>query len=322
MIFFAALGALITCASLEAEAAPHPETNMVVETSFQSQKPYANPFIDVELDVVFSAPDGTALKVPAFWAGGDTWKVRYASPLAGVHRYRTVCSDTSDSGLHGVEGQVQIVAYTGDNTLYRHGPLKIAADQRHFAHADGTPFFWLGDTWWKCLAKRLDWDGFRELTADRKTKGFTVVQIVCVPYPDEDSFEEMWENEGGKPYLDKAFTQVNPDYFDYADRRFRHLIDEGIVPAIVGAWARHDCDAMKVAGVEGLKRHWRHLVARYGAFPVVWIVAGEVSEELRYGRGPWGEVAKDTAQNKLAKLCLSVIQYTHEARPCIGGDSC
>ena len=248
--------------------------------------------MNAELDVLFSAPDGAEMKVPAFWAGDDTWKVRYASPLTGRHRYRTVCSDSSNGGLHGVEGKIEIKPYTGENKLYRHGPVRIADDQRHFAHEDGTPFFWLGDTWWKCLAKRLDWDGFRELTADRKTKGFTVVQIVCGPYPDEDPFEEMWENEGGKPYLDRPFTQVNPAYLDYADRRLEHLVDEGIVPAIVGSWARADCDSMKAVGVEGLERHWRYLVARYGAFPVVWIVAGEVSEELRYGRGPWGEVAK------------------------------
>lgn len=265
---------------------------MVLEIAFESRKARGNPFTDVELDVVFASPDGARLRVPAFWAGGKTWKARYASPVLGLHRYRTECSDTGDAGLHGVEGEVEIVPYTGTNPLYRHGPIRIADDRRHFAHADGTPFFWLADTWWKDLCKRMSFDDFRELTADRKAKGFTVVQIVCGTYPDEDAFEEMWENEGGKPYLDHAFRQANPNYFDYADRRLRHLADEGIVPAIVGSWARADCDSMKFVGVEGLKRHWRHLVARYGAYPVVWIVAGEAPEDLRYGRGPWGEVAK------------------------------
>ena len=265
---------------------------MVTEIAFHSPKDYANPFTDLELDVLFTNPHGSEIKVPAFWAGGDTWKVRYASPLSGTHHFRSECSDTGNAGLHGIEGPIEIVPYTSDNPLYRHGPIQVASDHRHFAHADGTPFFWLGDTWWKCLAKRLTWEGFQELASDRKAKGFTVAQIVCGPYPDEDAFEEIWENEGGKPYLDRPFTRVNPAYFDYADRRFKHLVDEGIVPAIVGCWARGDCDSMKSVGVEGLKRHWRYLVARYGAYPVVWIVAGEVSEDRRRGRGPWGEVAK------------------------------
>lgn len=40
-----------------------------------------------------------------------------------------------------------------------------------------------------------------------------------------------------------------------------------------------------------LKRHWRSLVARYGAYPVVWIVAGEIADETKWGQGPWAEVA-------------------------------
>ena len=44
-------------------------------------------------------------------------------------------------------------------------------------------------------------------------------------------FEERWENEGGKPYLTRDFTVVNPKYFEYADRRIQHLVDNGIVPA-------------------------------------------------------------------------------------------
>ena len=45
------------------------------------------------------------------------------------------------------------------------------------------------------------------------------------------------------------------------------------------------CDAE--VGVEGYKRHWRHLVARYGALPVVWIVGGEAKDS----QGPWSQVA-------------------------------
>ena len=29
---------------------------------------------------------------------------------------------------------------------------------------------------------------------------------------------------------------MNPKYFDFADRRIKHLVDEGMVPAIVGGW--------------------------------------------------------------------------------------
>ncbi len=64
------------------------------------------------------------------------------------------------------------------------------------------------------------------------------------------------------------------------------------MPAVVGAWGRSDCDAMKVVGVEGLKRHWRYLIARYGAYPLVWIPGGEIDSDAKWGFGPWGEVVK------------------------------
>ena len=260
--------------------------NVAAEITFQAGKSHPNPFADIALDVVFTDASGVANKVPGFWAGGDQWKVRYASPAVGTHRYRTICSDTSDTGLHDVTGAIEIKPYTGDNPLYRHGTIRVAKDQRHFEHADGTPFFWLGDTWWKNLCKRMTWDGFQELTADRKAKGFTVVQIVCGPYPDEGAFEDRWENEGGKPYETRDFSRVNPAYFDFADQRIQHLVEAGIVPAIVGGWGRGDCDGMKLAGVDGLKRHWRHLIARYGAYPTIWIIGGESEGPL------WTEVAR------------------------------
>ena len=268
------------------------QANQVAEIIFEAGKPHPEPFLQVTLDVEFTDPDGAKKLVPAFWAGKNQWKVRYASPLVGVHAWRSVCSAADDTGLHGVTGKVEITPNTGTNPLYRHGPVRVAKDGRHFEHADGTPFFWLGDTWWKGLCKRLTWDGFQELTKDRVAKGFTVVQIVCGPYPDESFLDDRIVNEGGKPYESRDFTRINPQYFDYADRRFQHLLDAGLSPAIVGAWGRSDCNSMQAVGVEGLKRHWRYLVARYAAYPVFWILAGEIPDQTKWGEGQWGEVGK------------------------------
>lgn len=257
------------------------EANVVVEIPLRAGKAYSNPFQEVTLDVVFTDPGGAKKTVPAFWAGRNEWKVRYASPVVGAHTYRSICSDSDDAGLHAIEGRVEIKPYTGNNPLYRHGPIQVAADRRHFEHADGTPFFWLGDTWWKGLAGRLTWEGFQKLTADRKAKGFTVVHIIGGgPFPDEPLFDERWKNEGGWPYT-RDFVSVNPEYFQYADRRFQHLVDAGIVPVIVGAWGWHRPGMVpndKIDAGEGkwFYRHWRYLIARYGAYPVVWITAGEM----------------------------------------------
>ena len=84
----------------------------VVEWSYSSYKSYSDPFNGVELDVVFISPNGREQRVPAFWAGGQTWKARYASGLIGTHTYRTACSDTGNPDLHGVTGTIQ-TAYAG-----------------------------------------------------------------------------------------------------------------------------------------------------------------------------------------------------------------
>ena len=267
-----------------------PEQWVVFETSFTSARKYDNPFLDVQVDVVFRSGDQQWL-VPAFWAGGDKWTVRFAPPVQGDYTFQVKCSDPANQMVNGASQTLHVTAYTGDNPLLKHGFLRVAADKRHFEHADGTPFFWLGDTWWKCLCKRMTWEGFQELTADRKAKGFNVVQIVCGPYPDEGFLEPRLANEGGLPYESIKFDRVNPKYFDYADRRLKHLVDAGIAPAIVGAWGRGDCNSMEAIGAAGLKRHWRYLVARYSAYPVFWILAGEIPEETKWGQGPWAEVA-------------------------------
>ena len=117
----------------------------------------ADPYAEIDLHALVRDPHGRERRVPAFWRGGDRWSFRYASPLPGVHIYRTRCSDASDTGLHDRQGEIEVVPYEGDNPLYRHGPLRDSAGHPCLEHADGTPFPWLGDAWWMGLTKRLTW---------------------------------------------------------------------------------------------------------------------------------------------------------------------
>lgn len=247
--------------------------NVPVELTFTARGAYVNPFNQVVLDALFTDPAGAVRRVPAFWAGGKTWKVRYASPLAGAHTFRTECSATGDTGLHGRTGRVTVTPYRGKNPLYAHGPVQVAENKRHFEHADGTPFFWLGDTWWMGLCHRLPWpQGFKQLTADRVQKGYNVVQIVAGLYPDMHAFDPRGANEAGFPW-EEGYAHIRPEYFDAADRKLGHLVASGITPCLVGAWG-YFINWMSEAQ---LQAHWRYLIARYGAWPVVWCTAGEAN---------------------------------------------
>jgi hypothetical protein len=255
------------------ELAFRTEANRIVELSFHANGSYADPFNEVVLDLTVIDSRGRELRVPGFWAGGDLWKVRYASPVVGTHRFRCECSVKQDRGLHGVTGRIEVLPYTGHNPLHAHGPLQVAASKRYLEHADHTPFFWLGDTWWMGLSHRLRWpEEFQQLAADRKEKGFNVIQIVAGLYPDMPAFDPRGANEAGFPWTTN-YSRIRPEYFDAADQRLGYLVEQGFTPCIVGAWGYF----MPWMGVDKLKAHWRYLIARYGAWPVVWCAAGEAN---------------------------------------------
>ncbi|HEX4645975.1 MAG TPA: DUF4038 domain-containing protein [Verrucomicrobiae bacterium] len=246
------------------------KANEMVEWSLVSQKSYTDPFNEIELDVIVTTPDGGHLKVPAFWAGGQTWRMRYASSRCGTHSFVTVCSDRRNSSLDGIKGVIEIKPYAGTNAFFLHGPVRVAADKKHFEHADGTPFFWLADAWYMGLCRRLTPDEFKLLVADRVGKGFNVAQIVAGFYPDMAPFDERGAGEGGFPWT-QDYARINPKYFDAADARIKEMTGAGIAPCIFGGWG-YD---LPPVGLKRMKKYWRYLVARYGALPVFWCLAGE-----------------------------------------------
>src|SRR6185437_12210179 len=253
----AVTGAVVSAGAYGFAEATVATAGLATEWCYQSDKEYSDPFNQVEVDAIITTPSGSEERVPGFWAGESTWCVRYAPLAPGRYTVRSVCNDSSNRNLHGQSLALDVQPYAGMNSHYKHGPLRIAPDKRHFQHADGTPFFWLGDTWWMGLCKRLSWpDGFETLTTDRVHKGFTIVQIVAGLYPDMEPFDERGANEAGYPW-DRDFTKINPAYFDAADVRIRYLADHGLAACIVGFWGYF----IPRMGMEKVKKHWRYLVA-------------------------------------------------------------
>lgn len=274
-VIFVILTACLSSSGVAAvDNSPVPASSeRMVEWTIHSSKTYSDPFNDVEVDVVFT--DGrTSWRVPTFWRGGNAWTVRFAPPSPGKFFYHLESSDRHNPDLNGHGGQVIITPYRGNNDLLRHGMIRVSSNHRYFEQTDGTPFFWLGDTWWSGLSTRLSWEDFQQLTNDRKAKGFTVVQLVAglVPTGEEVAPIDPGDRDEGGAVWDKGFKQINPAYFDYADRRLQILLESGIVPAIVGGWR----GVLAQMGTVQMKKHWRYIIARYGAYPVFWIAGGEV----------------------------------------------
>jgi len=128
-------------------------------------------------------------------------------------------------------------------------------------------------------------------------KGFTVIQIIAGLYPDMPPFDPRGANEAGFPW-EADYTRINPRYFDAADLRIRYLVESGLTPCVVACWGYF----LPIMGVPKLKKHWRNLIARWGAYPVVWCLAGEGTmpfylsktkkEDAAAQKHGWTEIAK------------------------------
>ncbi len=273
--------------------------NHVLDIFFFAAKSSPDPFNLLEFDLLVKSPSGREMVVPGFWAGGRQWCVRFSSPETGVHTFTSRCTDLEDSGLQGIVGEIEVSQGSGEtNALIVHGGIRIRSDRRGFAHADGSPFLWLGDTWWMALGGRLGWpEDFLRLTEDRRRKGFSVVHVVAGLFPDMPVDSPRNSNAGG-PSWEAGFQRINPAFFDHADLKIRHLVSQGIVPLVVGCWGYY----LPALGMEKMRQHWRYLIARWAAYPVIWCLAGEATmpyylsdhaeEDVRLQREGWTKIGQ------------------------------
>lgn len=254
-----------------------------VEITVHAARTYANPYTDVDVSATFTSPQGQVYTMPGFWDGGDTWRVRFAPPTAGSWHYTTV---STDSGLAGRHGAINVSDSGGDLDIYRHGFLTTSDNDRYFTYADGTPFFWLGDSEASSMVgqTRLNESNdprfaseFKGIVDTRAKQGFTVVA-------ESELFVNNGAsgNEGGPAWAngDAGFMrQPSPGFWQNVDQRIRYISDKGMVTFLatgVGISLAGVDQATWNAGMRAdYERLARYMVARYGAFPVVWMTAQE-----------------------------------------------
>jgi hypothetical protein len=150
-------------------------------------------------------------------------------------------------------------------------PIRVSNNGHMFAHADGTPFFWMGDTAWLLLERLTRAEAERYLDT-RRCQGFTIVQIMVLHGADQTS------RAAGSALIDGdiAAPRIVPgyDYWDHLDWVIRTAADRGLYVALVPAWGSlADNGALTPANASG---YARFLGARYGRYPnVVWLVGGD-----------------------------------------------
>lgn len=278
--------------------------------SFTSKADVKNPFLDIVITAEFTGPSGRKITREAYWDGENQYKVSFAPTETGIWTYRLTAPE--QTGLHNNRGEIECVAYTGDLPIYKHGFIKVSDQKNYLTYHDGTPFFWLGDTHWGFVSGER-WDQsnhpqmqsmFKGMVDRRCEQGFTVYQTNLRP----ESYM------GNTHYWQDGCEGTLPDvgfYQNEVDKRMLYIADKGLVNALGFAWFMSILHKPEVQ-----KNLTRYIVARYGALPIVWTLAGEVAGYDKANRQAcidgWREIALLVEKLDGGYHTLQTAHYTNE----------
>ncbi len=241
------------------------------EITLHAERTYAHPFEDVDVTAMFSGPKGVTLRRPAFWDGGDTWRIRFAPTAPGNWTYVTTCSNAVDLGLNQVKGQIHAIPNTSTLPVYQHGFLRVSDNKRSFCYRDGKPFFWLGEVHWLWEKERLEesnkpgWTSeFRGMVDKRKVQGFNVYQVELFDWWQGATLGGSSSNKVSELNLASFQKNIDPKWKYLADNGFVVATTLGILPK----------DASPELG-KRVARIAKYVCARYGAYPSAWLMFQE-----------------------------------------------
>lgn len=270
-----------------------------LELRFTSTVRYDNPVQDVTLHAHFTAPSGREYTVPGFWDGDNVWRVRFAPDEEDWWQYTTFCSDPDNGGLHDHQGAFECNEGEGLTAFENHGPVRLAANRRYLAHADGKPFFWLGDTGWygSLLATDEEWTYY---CWTRARQGYTAVQIQTTQWAALPNGDRLGEHA----FTGNERIVINPAFFQRLDQRLDTLNRFGLLAVPVLLWTAVWMDpAMnRLNPGNSLPEDQaivlaNYMVARWQAHDVAWILNGDGRYEggvaarwRRIGQAVFGEV--------------------------------
>jgi len=220
---------------------------------------HGNPFVDVELDAVFTRPDGTEVRVGGFYDGDGVYVVRALADAEGEWRFVTRSTARSLDGLSGTA--VVTAAREG-----AHGPVRV--DGFHFRHADGTRHLPLGTT---AYAWTHQGDELQEQTLQTLAAApFTKIRM-CV-FPKSYLFNANEPADFVFPgSLADGFDleRFDPAHFRRLERRIAQLGALGIEADLI-LFHAYDRWGFADLGPAVDERYLRYVVRRLAAFSNVW----------------------------------------------------
>lgn len=229
----------------------------------------ANPFRDAAWVGEFVSPSGRTNILDGFYDGDDTWRLRFAPDEEGEWRYLL-----RGEGVEILQqGKLRCTKSLG------HGFIRVHPENPYaFAHADGTPFFPMGDT---CYGLYDDSSITPELRGEylttRREQRFNFVRM-SVGHSEARAATNAafwaWGGTARQPDLDR----LNPEFFHGLDQLFRDLKTRGmnVELLLLNFYRRPFTDTNLWTAAR--ERLWlRYVIARYAAFNNVflWTLANE-----------------------------------------------
>jgi hypothetical protein len=152
-------------------------------------------------------------------------------------------------------------------------PIKVSENGRFFVKADGTPFFWLGDTAWSIFnhPKPEDVDFYLN---DRAAKGFTVIQGVLALW----DYTGRRNPDGQLPFVNGDLGQINEAYYKNVDSILDKVEARGMYMAILPFWVKNSGNMLAGNGnPEKMKAYCKFLAQRYAKRNIFWILGGDAT---------------------------------------------
>ncbi|MBM3860706.1 MAG: DUF4038 domain-containing protein [Verrucomicrobia bacterium] len=181
--------------------------------------------------------------------------------------------------------------------------LRVSDNGRFLVTESGKPFFWLGDTAWQ-LIHDLNEAELRRYFADRRDKGFTVIQTVALVELRSDTPNAYGHLPIEPKRPDKPIVKDGPDndYWDDVERVLRLAKEHGLYVGLLPTWGKYVTSSWQSGLVDGFftvanaESYGRFIGFRFKDHTnVIWILGGDKAAPTDESRAIWRAMVRGIA---------------------------
>lgn len=181
--------------------------------------------------------------------------------------------------------------------------LRVSDNRRFLITAEGMPFFWLADTAWQ-LIHDLNEEEIRRYFADRRDKGFTVIQTVALAElrSEKPNAFGHFPIEPKRPERPIVKDGPDNDYWDDVERVLRLAREQGLRIALLPTWGKWVLSNWQNGLVDGFftpanaEAYGRFIGGRFKDYDnVIWILGGDRAAPTDAAKAVWRALARGIA---------------------------